>query len=216
VFIGHFAVGYAAKRVAPRVPLPVLFGAAQLADIVWPILVALGIEQVRIGTGETPFLTLMFVSYPYSHSLLMLAIWGVVLALAYRAVTGDHAATPVLIALVLSHWVLDFATHRPDMPLYPGSQKYGLGLWYSVAGTLGIECAMFAIGVWIYSRSTRPRDATGKWSFIGFVVLLLILYAGALGPPPPSLAALCIVSIGGAAVLLVLSWWSDRHRMAVR
>jgi len=69
MFIGHFALGFAAKRAAPRLSLAILFAAAQLADIIWPVLVALGIEQVRIPPGITAFTPLDFVSYPYSHSL---------------------------------------------------------------------------------------------------------------------------------------------------
>ena len=48
MFIGHFALGYAAKRWVPHLSLAVLFAAAQLADLLWPVLVAAGIEQVRI------------------------------------------------------------------------------------------------------------------------------------------------------------------------
>ena len=64
MFIGHFALGLAAKRAAPQVSLAVLFAAAQLADVLWPIFVALGLEQVRIAPGNTAFTPLEFVSYP--------------------------------------------------------------------------------------------------------------------------------------------------------
>ena len=133
----HFALGFAAKRVVPRVSLAVLFTAVAWADLVWPVLVAAGIEQVRIEPGNTAFTPLNFVSYPYSHSLLTLVLWGALLGLIYRATTGKNGSTFVVLALlVVSHWVLDFLTHRPDMPLYPGGPKLGLGLWNSVAGTV--------------------------------------------------------------------------------
>ena len=214
MFIGHFALGYAAKRAAPRVPLPVLFGAAQLADVLWPVLVALGIEHVRIAPAETPFLPLVFVSYPYSHSLLMLAVWGAVFGFVYLALTADRRAVPVIFALVISHWILDVATHRPDMPLWPGGPQYGLGLWYSVAGTVAVECGLFALGVWLYARATRPKDAVGRWSFVGLVVLLALMYASLAGGPPPSVTAVWVVGLIGAGLILTLSWWSDRHRTA--
>src|SRR5262245_54709012 len=117
MFIGHFALGFAAKRAAPGVPLPVLFIAAQFADILWPILVAVGVEVVRIDPGNTAMSPLEFVSYPYSHSLLLLLVWGALLGFTHRK------AFWVLMGLVVSHWLLDFATHRPDMPLYPGGVK---------------------------------------------------------------------------------------------
>ena len=76
MFIGHFALGYAAKRWAPRLSLAVLFAAAIFADLLWPVLVALGIEHVRIAPGITASTPLEFLSYPYSHSLLTLTLMG--------------------------------------------------------------------------------------------------------------------------------------------
>ena len=69
MFLGHFALAFAAKRSARNVSLPVLFAAAQLADLLWPLFLLAGIELVRIDPGNTAFTPLDFVSYPYSHSL---------------------------------------------------------------------------------------------------------------------------------------------------
>ena len=214
MFIGHFALSFAAKRVAPRVGLAVLFAAAAFADLLWPLLVAAGLEQVRIDPGNTAVTPLDFVSYPYSHSLLMLVVWGLAFGFAYRASTGEHGrALTVLGALVVSHWVLDFITHRPDMPLYPGGPRLGLGLWNSVAGTVAIEASMFALGVWTYATATRPRDKTGSWAFISLTVLLLVSYgANLVSAPPPSVTALVTTSVIGTVVLLLWTWWADRHR----
>ena len=162
MFIGHFAVGFAAKRAAPRLSLAVLFAAAQFADLLWPVLVALGIEQVRIQPGITAFTPLDFISYPYSHSLLLLCVWGAVFGAICAAVVRDRRVWFVVFALVVSHWVLDWITHRPDMPLYPGSAKVGLGLWNSIPGTIVVEVAMFILGVWIYARSRVRAIASGR------------------------------------------------------
>jgi membrane-bound metal-dependent hydrolase YbcI (DUF457 family) len=214
MFIGHFALGFAAKRVAPRVSLPVLFGAAQLADLLWPVLVALGVEQVRIDPGNTAFTPLDFVRYPYSHSLVLLAIWGALAGLAYRRARGASGRVALLLfALVVSHWVLDYVTHRPDMPLYPGGPKVGLGLWNSIPATLIVELAMFAAGAWIYARATRARTKGGRRAYVIFVVFLLALYAANVaGPPPPSVTAIWIAGLPGGILLLVWSWWVDRQR----
>src|SRR5690349_7599319 len=57
VFIGHFGLAFAVKRVAPRTSLGATFAAAQLADLFWPIFLLLGAEQVRIAPKEhNPFL----------------------------------------------------------------------------------------------------------------------------------------------------------------
>jgi hypothetical protein len=48
MFLGHFGVALAAKKVAPKTSLGTLVFGAQFADLLWPILLLLGIEQVRI------------------------------------------------------------------------------------------------------------------------------------------------------------------------
>src|SRR5262245_51858409 len=109
MFIGHFALGFAAKRATPRVQLAMLFTAAQLADLLWPFLVAAGIEQVRIDPGNTAFTPLDFISYPYSHSLVLLVVWGLALGYGYTALRHVNGRVlGVLAALVVSHWLLDF------------------------------------------------------------------------------------------------------------
>src|SRR5882672_4659413 len=176
MFIGHFALGFAAKRAAPRLSVAALFAAAQLADLIWPFLLAAGVEQVRIQPGITAFTPLDFISYPYSHSLLALVLWGLLFGGACAVVVRDRRVMLVVAALVVSHWVLDWITHRPYMPLYPGSAKVGLGLWNSIPGTIAVEVAMFAVGVWMYAQATRPRDAIGRRAFAAFVGFLLAAY----------------------------------------
>jgi hypothetical protein len=217
VFIGHFALGFAAKRATPRVSLAVLFSAAQLADLMWPFLVGAGIEHVRIAPGDTAFTPLEFISYPYSHSLLMLIVWGFVFGYTFMRVRRtDVKVMLVLAALVVSHWVLDFVSHRPDMPLYPGGPKVGLGLWNSVPATIAVEVAMYAASLLVYMRVTRARDDIGRWAFAGLAVLLAASYAASiLGGPPPSVNAIWIGGIIGAVVIIALSWWADAHRQPV-
>jgi hypothetical protein len=214
MFVGHFALGFAAKRAVPRVSLGVLFAAAQFADLLWPVLVAAGLEQVAIDPGNTAFTPLDFISYPYSHSLLLLVVWGVVLGAAYRAVTHRNGRTlAVLTALVVSHWVLDVITHRPDIPLYPGGPKVGLGLWNSVGATIAIELTMYAAGVWIYTSVTRARDSIGRWAFGSLVVFLVLAYvANILGGPPPSVTTIWIAAIPASLLILFWSAWADGHR----
>ncbi|HEV8097472.1 MAG TPA: hypothetical protein VGP71_17220 [Burkholderiales bacterium] len=212
MFIGHAALALAAKPLAPRVSLALLLAATYWLDMVWPVLLLAGIEQVRIDPGNTAFTPLDFVHYPWTHSLAAALGWGVLFGLiCLRA--GKRAAL-ILGLLVFSHWVLDFVTHRPDLPLWPGSATMvGLGLWNSVPATIAIEGAMFAIGVWIYARSTPSRDRIGTFAFWGLVVFLVVLYiANAFGPPPPSVMAIAIAGIAGAALFTVWSWWADRHR----
>src|SRR5262245_9876665 len=214
MFVGHLALGFAAKRATPRVNLAVLLTASQIADILWPVFVALGIEQVRIDPGNTAFTPLDFISYPWSHSLVMLVVWGVVFGAIYRFATGRNGRVfAILAALVGSHWVLDWITHRPDMPLYPGGAKYGLGLWNDVRMTLIVEGIMWAAGISIYVRTTRARDAAGRWGVAGLVALLsLVFFGDAPSTAPPSINVLVIMAIVAILVMTAWSWWADHHR----
>lgn len=216
MFIGHLALGLAAKRVTPRVSLGMLMLASQWADTIWPVFLALGLEQVRIDPGNTAFTPLDFVSYPYSHSLAALVVWGLLVGGAYRGIAGGRRTVWVLSALVVSHWGLDYITHRPDMPLYPGSARYGLGLWNSIPGTVAVEGVMFAAGLLIYMRTTRARDAVGRWGFLSLIAVLLTAYLlNIVSGPPPSTGILAVSAIVGAAVLTTWAWWADRHRDVV-
>lgn len=212
MFIGHFALGFAAKRVEPRLSLAVLFVSAQLADVLWPVLIATGVEQVNISPGDTAFTPLAFLSYPYSHSLLALVAWGLLLGFAFGR---GSRAWALVAALVVSHWALDWITHRPDLPIYPGSAKYGLGLWNSVPATLALESALFIGGLAIYLGATRPRDAIGRWGLWSLVAVLIASYiSNVIGPPPPSVPALVSIAMPATLLILVWAWWADRHRVA--
>jgi hypothetical protein len=214
MFIGHFAAALAAKRVAPATSLGTLFAAAQLLDLVWPALVLLGIETVRVDPGNTAFTPLEFVSYPWTHSLLMVLVWGAAFALAYRVRSGAARGAWVVGALVVSHWVLDFVSHRPDLPLAPGAPKVGLGLWHSVPATVLVEGTLFAAGVYLYATGTRARNRTGRFAFWALVVFLAGIYAANMGPPPPSARA---VGAAGLLMWLFIPWaiWIDRNRELV-
>lgn len=213
MFIGHYAVAFAAKRAAPRASLGLLVAAAQLADLLWPIFLLLGWETVRIAPGDTAFSPLAFTHYPISHSLLAMLGWGVLFALLYGARTRDRTGALVLGALVVSHWVLDAVVHRPDLPLVPGGTTLiGLGLWNSVAGTLLVEGVMWVAGIWAYASFTRPRDRIGRYALWALVVLLTAIYATNLfGAPPPNARALAWFALAGWLIPL-LAWWVDRHR----
>lgn len=215
MFLGHFAVGFGAKRLAPALSLGALFLAVQLIDLMWPTLLALGIERVAIVPGITAVAPLDFEHYPYSHSLIGVLVWALLCGGVYALLSRDRRAAWILGALVLSHWLLDLLTHRPDLPLLLDGPKVGLGLWQSWGASLALETLMFAGGLWLYATSTRAIDRTGHWALWGLVAFLLAIHLGNyLGPPPPSVGDIAIV--GHAQWLLVLwGYWVDRHRRAV-
>jgi hypothetical protein len=189
--------------------------AALLLDLLWPVLVLLDIEQVRIEPGNTAFTPLNFVSYPISHSLVAAVGWATLLAILYYALTRYRNGTIALWFGVVSHWILDFITHRPDMPLYPSGPVVGLGLWNLPIVTVIVEGLMYAIGVWIYLRVTRARDKIGYWGLWLFVIVVGVFYVvNIFSPPPPSVEAILVVAIPFVWLLIIWAWWADRHREA--
>jgi membrane-bound metal-dependent hydrolase YbcI (DUF457 family) len=214
VFIGHFAVAFAAKRAAPKVSLGTLFVACELVDLIWPAFVLLGIETVAIRPGITAFTPLDFIHYPWTHSLAMGMVWALLFAFLYAVVRKDIRAALIVGAVVLSHWVLDALVHRPDLPLIPGGEaRIGLGLWNSVSGTVLLEGAMFLAALIFYLRGTRALDRSGLWGLWGIVAFLLVAYAvAAFGPPPPSVGAIAWVGLAGGLVTGAWGYWIDRHR----
>ncbi len=188
MFIGHFAVGFAAKRAAPKTSLATLVFAALFLDLLWPILLWLGIERVRLAPGGRAFASLDFESYPWSHSLAMALVWSALLGWLYRARTRYARGAFWVGAAVFSHWLLDFVTHRPDLPLAPGvALKAGLGLWNSVPATVLIESALFVAGLGIYLVTTRARGWLGHVSLWSLVAFLAMAYgANATSPRRPT------------------------------
>ena len=216
MFVGHFAVGFAAKRFAPRTSLAPLLAAPLFLDTLWPVFLLLGWEHVRIDPGNTRFTPLDLYDYPWSHSLLMASVWASGLAVIYQAIARYWPGTIAIWMGVVSHWLLDWITHRPDMPLVPGGgPKLGLGLWNSVAGTMTVELAMLGAGVCMYASATTARDRIGKFAFAAYVLLLVVLYAGdRFSPPPASPSEIAWTGLVAEAVLLLWAWWFDRHRLA--
>lgn len=214
MFLGHFGVALAAKKVAPKASLGTLVFAAQFADLLWPVLLLAGIEHVRIVPGLLAASPFDFTSYPISHSLVAQLGWGAILGIVYFLSKHDGRTALVIGSLVPTHWLLDFIAHRPDMPIYPGGAKYGLGMWNSLPLTLVVEYSLFAVGIAIYVNCTRAKDRTGNaalWSLLG--LLAAIYLASAFGPPPPNVKVLAESAL---AIWLTVPWaaWADRHRQS--
>jgi len=214
MFVGHFALAFGAKRYTPQVSLGVLFLACQLADLLWPNLVLLGLESFAVEPGNTAMTPINFLHYPYSHSLVALLAWGAIFGVSYAVLNRTGIKTALIIAgLVLSHWVLDVVTHRPDMPIALGdSVRIGFGLWNVPVLAVVTEMLIFVAGIWLYAAHTKARDRVGSIGFWALVIFMLIVYSGAvIGPPPPSIDA---VIWPAQAMWFIVAWGYlvDRHR----
>lgn len=214
VFVGHVAVALAAKSKARNVSLGSLFAAALALDLLWPNFLLAGIESVSIVPGATAFTPLRFDAYPWSHSLLMACVWGMCAAGIARWRGRASGIALIIGAVVLSHWVLDAASHAPDMPLWPGdSPRLGLGLWNSIPATLIVEGAVYLIGIAIYVRATRPIDRIGSIGLWALLLSCALMWASSpWSSPPPSPRALAWFS-QAVWLLIMWAWWVDRHRV---
>ena len=213
MFIGHYGVGLAAKKIDNRPSLGTLFLAAQFLDILWPVFILLGLERVEIDPMPKKFLTLHFTSYPLSHSLAAALVWSLLFGLVYYWIRKNVRVSTMLGLLVLSHWILDLIVHIPDLQLIPGSDmRVGLGLWNSTMLTIIIEGLIFIIGIYLYLKSTKAKNLRGSIALWSLIIFLSFAYVmNLVGPPPPSVNA---IGFAGLSQWLIIAWayWADRNR----
>ena len=216
MFVGHYGVSFAAKRVAPSIPLWALFIAVQLLDVFWAPFVLLGIEKVRIVPGITASNPLDLYYMPYTHSLLAAVLWSAGAFLVYRLSSkqGRSGNAALVVALaVLSHWLLDFVVHRPDLPLYDNTAKVGLDLWNAPALAFALEAALLFGGMWLYIGSARVLPL-GLILF-GLVMLAIQAYVF-FGPPPVSDRAAAWTALGAYAGFAAIVARMERRRTVRR
>jgi membrane-bound metal-dependent hydrolase YbcI (DUF457 family) len=218
MFIGHFGLSFAAKKVAPKVSLATLFIATQFVDILWPFLLVFGIEKVAVTPGYTKTNAFEFLHYPYTHSLLMGFVWGAVVGLSYWLFKKDTRGAIVVGICVLSHWLLDVIVHVADLPLSPFIEyKVGFGLWNHVVITLLLETIIFLAGAYIYGNFTNAKNKIGKYGLWSLVILLiLVTVSNTFGPPPPNSVMILFYSFIILMVIIVsLAYWVDKNREIV-
>jgi hypothetical protein len=214
MFIGHFGAGFAAKAIDNKPSLGTLFLAAQFIDLLWPLFLVLGIEHVNVGTSSSPFETLNFTYYPFSHSLFSVIIWAILFGAVYYLIRKNIKSALILGLLVISHWVLDLIVHIPDLPLSPWSNyKVGFGVWNSVPATIIVECAFFAAGIFLYSRTTKALNKKGSIGLWSLIIFLIIMYFLSLSSTPP--ADEKVIGISGFSQWIIIFWgyWINKNRI---
>lgn len=213
MFIGHFGVGFGAKKITTTTSLGTLFLASQFVDLLWPIFLMLGIEKVTVDPGNTIVTPLNFLYYPFTHSLVGVLFWAILFALIYYLFRKNLKISILLAILVLSHWILDLITHRPDLPITIGSEStfVGLGLWDSLASSIIVESLIFVGGIYLFIRISKAKNKTGTYSLWGLIIFFVIIYiVNLFGPPPASADAIGYV---GLAQWLLIPWayWIDKN-----
>jgi membrane-bound metal-dependent hydrolase YbcI (DUF457 family) len=219
MFVGHFGVALAAKKLEPKINLGVLFAASQLIDLAWPVFVLLGLEHVSPRGERLGMNTLSFDSYPYSHSLLGTILWSVAFAALIYALTKSSRRSGVVFFVTLSHWFLDLLVHEKDLQLgFDASQKFGLELWRFPGVEIVLESAICIAGMILYWRAVRFQSRAQKISFgLLMAVLYAIYLASVLGPAPaPETSGIAIATPALLMWLFVLWAWALDRRVQVR
>jgi hypothetical protein len=93
-------------------------------------------------------------------------VWAALLAGACLLWRRHARGAYILFAVVVSHWVLDVISHRPDMRIAPGIPgAFGFGLWNSMPATLMVEGGMWLLAIGLYVRATRTDSRAGTYAF---------------------------------------------------
>lgn len=221
MFIGHYGMALAAKRVDKNISLGLLFFATQFADILFFLLVPLGIEKMSFVPGITKVSPLDFTYYPYSHGLAATLLWAVLFFVIFKIapLKPDSNKNRVALAMgatVFSHFLLDAIVHRADLPLFGGdSYKIGLGLWNYVFASSLIEFMIFLSGLRMYLKSTKGATFIGRYGMIIFLAFVTIMWMTTLLTPTPSdfnIIGFAIFGLVFQLIVIGIVSWLDRKR----
>jgi hypothetical protein len=216
MFIGHYGVSFAAKAAKPALPLWLLFVAVQLVDVFWAIFVLLGIEKVRIVPGITATNPLDLYYMPYTHGLVTSLIWALAAMVIVRAMPGMRrwGSAAVVGIAVFSHWLLDLAVHRHDLPLYGNAHKVGLGLWNYPVIAFALELLLLGGGMYLYARKTRAISRRGVYGLVLFAVLMAgVQVMVFFGSPPKSDTEVAVSALVFYFLFAAMAWWLERGRV---
>ena len=187
---GHYSAALLTKAAAPRAPFWALVLGAQFIDVLWALCVLVGIEKLRIDPS-LPSNPLDLYFMPYTHSLAGALFWGGVAGAGARFLWRSSGIAAAVAVTVASHWLLDLLVHRPDLPLWPGSAKLGLGIWNYPVPALLLELGLLLGSAWILAGRVAWRR--GVWIFAGSLAVIQV--AVTVGPPPLGPAGVVITAL---------------------
>jgi len=217
MFIGHYGVAFAAKTVAPRVPLGVTFVAVQLLDVLFASFLFAGVEHMRIVPGFTQYNPYVLDYMPYTHSLLGSLGWSVVAGSAWYLARRSGREALVVAGAVFSHFILDVPVHTPDLPLAgEDTYKLGFGLWnhWQIALALELVTLLGGWAIWMMWRGPADRPRPREIAFLALLIVLAI--ATPFMPAPSSPEAFGGQALASYLLLAALAQATDIGRTAER
>ena len=216
MFVGHYAAALAAKAAQPKAPLWAYVLGCQLVDVGWSVLVMTGAERLRFD-ASLPGSTLVLEHMPYTHSLPAAVLWALAAGLlATWALKLPRWAGAMVGLVVLSHWGLDFLVHRPDLELWFGGPKVGLGWWNHPVPEQALEMGLLAMGAaaWGWRRGLQGRAG---WSAPLFVALLLgVQIAAMLTPPGGGPVQMGASALAVYLLITLVAWAMDQAERRAR
>lgn len=225
MYIGHYSVSYALRRVDKEAPLSHLFLAVQFADVAWSGFVLAGIEKLHVIPDYMKASGLDLYYMPFTHSLEGALFWSLVVALGYLLFWRRGAARAqrwktalVMGGAVFSHWLLDLVVHGPDLGLMGDAEKVGLGLWNYPMATFLAETVLLLAGLLLYLRSTRATTGVGRYGMVIYSLVLMLICAGDLFVATHLYIPERLFAVGALVSYLVFAGvaaWLDRKRAPV-
>lgn len=213
MFVGHYSFALAIKSKDKSIPLWTLFLAVQFVDILWASFVFAGIEKVSIEKGFTASNPLNLFYMPFTHSLIGAVGWALLAAFGYFLWKRQTKSALFVGVAVISHWLLDFLVHRPDLGIIGDSHKVGLGLWDFPLIALPLEIGILIVSLWLYLKSITSNSAVGKYGMIIFVALLILLqFASIFGPNPTSPTEFALTGLAFYLVFAGVAMVLEKYR----
>lgn len=163
-----------------KLPLPlwVLFLLSQLQDLILLLLVhILHIEQVfKMSVPDNFINQFKLVYVPYSHGLVFSILYSLLAYILFRTPKAKLAAA----FAIISHWILDFITHVPDLDIcfpFMDCGKAGLKLWLYLWPSVVVECGICILGAAVYFFNCVSFSQRGKTlaRLIPVVVLMIAM-----------------------------------------
>jgi len=216
MFIGHYGPAFAAKPLARRIPLWLLFIAVQWMDVCWSVLVMLHVEKLRIIPGFTEGSPLDLYYMPFTHGLL----GALALAVLFGGIASSFFSAPrtkvffVLATAAFSHWLFDLVVHVPDLPLWKDTMKVGLGLWRWAWISVPLELVVMAGGAWIYARFVPAKKGGDTWLWLFVAAMAALELYNQFAPPPQDTAIMAAMALVAYGFLALLAALVDRTRTA--
>jgi membrane-bound metal-dependent hydrolase YbcI (DUF457 family) len=129
--VDHAATALLVKRRYPSVPLTPILISVQAMELAWVVLNYLGIERTTTEASVRSVADVHLLYMPYSHSVVTAAGAAILAWLIIERGFGRAALGRAVSLGIVSHLILDLATHGHDIVLWPGSTvpKLGLGLY---------------------------------------------------------------------------------------